>query len=174
MPCRALIFSIALALPAGFAFAQQPAARQPAAAPQAAPAQQQVPACVKQFLTLREDAAKKATYIKAASDRRASPTEACGLLKNFVDAEAKVVKYAEDQGVWCGIPPNAMADMKKSHAQSIALKTRVCQTAAAGGGRPAGPSLSDALGAPTSSPSAVKPGRGTFDTLTGSPLGGAR
>jgi hypothetical protein len=37
--------------------------------------------------------------------------------------------------------------------------------------RPAGPSLSDALGGPIPDSSNIKTGRGTFDTLTGTPLG---
>jgi hypothetical protein len=37
--------------------------------------------------------------------------------------------------------------------------------------RPAGPSLSDALTSPVPDANNIKTGRGTFDTLTGSPIG---
>ena len=50
------------------------------------------------------------------------------------------------------------------------MRTRVCQVAAAPQ-RPAAPTLSDALNAPIIDSSDIKTGRGTFDTLTGSPLG---
>ena len=65
--------------------------------------------------------------------------------------------------------------MKENHGKSQAVKQRVCQVAASGGGAPAaprGPSFSDALGT-TRVPDAnnVKSGgAGTFDTMTGNAL----
>jgi hypothetical protein len=50
------------------------------------------------------------------------------------------------------------------------MRKKVCAAAAAPQA-PAGPSLSDALGGPIiPTPQNVKPGRGTFDTLTGNVL----
>ena len=60
--------------------------------------------------------------------------------------------------------------MKQSRAKSDDIRNRVCQAAAAGPPRPAAPSLSDALNAPVPDSNNIKTGRGTFDTLTGSPL----
>ncbi len=129
------------------------------------------PQCMKDFVPLRDDATKKAAAIRAASERKVPPAEACSLFKVFVAAEAKVIKYARDNATWCGIPPDAIAQMKKNHDHSLALRTQVCKVAAAPQ-RPAAPSLSDALGAPNAAaPDTIKPGRGTFDTLTGTPLG---
>lgn len=136
----------------------------------------QEPPCMKDFAPLRDDAGKKAAAIKAASDRHAPPAEACQLFKTFSAAEAKVIKFVVENGTWCGIPPEAQAQMKAAHSKTIEIQTKVCKVAAMGGGRPAGPSLSDALGSGSSVPDTknVKPGRGTFDTLTGTPLGNAR
>jgi len=53
----------------------------------------------------------------------------------------------------------------------LEIRGKVCQAAAAGPPRPAGPSLSDALSAPITDSKNIKSGGGTFDTLTGSPLG---
>jgi hypothetical protein len=54
------------------------------------------------------------------------------------------------------------------------VRTRVCE-AAARGPAPSGPSLSEALGTSRlTDPSNIKRGGGTFDTLSGSPLGGIR
>jgi len=133
------------------------------------------PPCMKEFVPLRDDAGRKAAAIKAASDRHASPAEACQLFKVFSAAEAKVVKYVVVNGTWCGMPPEVAAQMKTNHERTVEMQARICKAAAMGGGRPAGPSLSDALGA-SSVPDTknVKPGRGTFDTLTGTPLGGPR
>jgi hypothetical protein len=92
------------------------------------------------------------------------------LFNAFSAAEAKMMKYAEDNSVWCGIPPQVLTGIKQAHAKTTEIRTKVCQAAAAPP-RPAGPSLSDALSAPVTDSSNIKTGRGTFDTLTGTPLG---
>jgi hypothetical protein len=148
-----------------------PSAVGPAAAQFPPPPQRQESPCVKDFSKLRDDAAKKASAIQSASARHATPHEACQLFNAFSAAEAKMLKYAVDNSVWCGIPPQVVNGIKQSHAKTNEIRTRVCQAAAAGPPRPAGPSLSDALNAPVIDSNDIKTGRGTFDTLTGTPLG---
>jgi hypothetical protein len=139
-----------------------------------APAAQEPP-CMKEFTVLRDETGKRAAAIRAASERKASPQEACGLFKNMVTAEAKFVKFAVDNGPWCGIPPEILKQLQDNHKQTLSVRTQVCKVAAQGPARPAGPSLSEALGAPSTSSSNVRTGHGgTFDTLTGTPLGGGR
>jgi hypothetical protein len=137
---------------------------QPPAQPQGEP-----PPCVKEFLSLRDAAAQKASVIRAASARHASASEACALFNTFSAAEAKMIKYAEDNAVWCGIPPQVVANIKKEHGKTSEIRARVCQAAAAPA-RPTAPSLSDALGSPIPDSNNIKTGRGTYDTLTGTPL----
>ena len=132
---------------------------------------QQEPPCVRDFGVLRDDASKKAAAIRAANVRKVPVQEACQLFNAFSAAEAKMMKYAEDNMVWCGIPRQVIDSMKQSHTKTTEIRTKVCQAAAAPP-RPAGPSLSDALSAPVTDSSNIKTGRGTFDTLTGTPLGG--
>lgn len=134
------------------------------------PQPQQEPPCVANFGKLRADAEKKAGAIKSASARRVPPREACQLFNVFLAAEAKMLKYAIDNSVWCGIPPQIIATLKQSHARTNEIRTKVCQVAAAPPPA-AGPTLSDALNAPIIDSKDIKPGRGTFDTLTGTPLG---
>ncbi len=82
-----------------------------------------------------------------------------------------MIKYAEDNTAWCGIPPQIVASIKQQHVKTTQIRGKVCQAAAAPP-RPAGPSLSDALGAPVPNAGNIKSGRGgTYDSLTGSPLG---
>jgi hypothetical protein len=139
---------------------------------QFAPPQQQEPPCLKDFLPLRDDAEKKAQAIRAASERKATPKEACSLFNALAAAEAKLVKFSIANATWCGIPPQAVEQMKTSHARTDQMRVRVCQMAA-NPQRPATPSLGDALGTTVvPDASTIKPGRGTFDTLTGTPLGG--
>jgi len=143
------------------------------AAPVAAqlqPPPDQMPPCVKQFIKLRTDAETKGKAIKAA-EGKVNAQGACKLFNAYAAAEAKMVEFAAANNVWCGIPPEAIVSMKKVHARTTEVRTRVCQAAAAGPPRPAGPSLSDALGGPVPASSNIKTGHGTFDTLTGSPIG---
>jgi hypothetical protein len=133
--------------------------------------QQQTPPCVQEFAKLRDDAQKKASAIRAASDRKAPPKEACGLFNAFSAAEVKLIKYAADNATWCGIPPEVVKNLQAAHVKTTDIQTKVCRAAAAPI-RPQGPSLSDALGS-GAVPDAnnIRTGRGTYDTLTGTPLG---
>ncbi|MFN3657418.1 MAG: hypothetical protein ACK4UO_09225 [Pseudolabrys sp.] len=131
---------------------------------------QQPPPCVQEFFKLRDDAQKKASAIRAANERKVPPKEACALFNTFAASEAKMIKYAVENQVWCGIPPEVIDSMKKGQAQGAGIRQKVC-AAAAQPQRPAGPSLSDTLGGPVPNSSNIKTGRGTFDTLTGTPLG---
>ena len=132
--------------------------------------QQQMPPCVQEFFKLRDDAEKKAATIKAANDRKASPKEACVLFTAFSASQNKMLKFVNENGQWCGIPPNIIEQIKQASAKVAEIRAKVCQVAAQPQ-RPQGPSLSDALSAPVPDSNNIKTGRGTFDTLTGSPLG---
>jgi hypothetical protein len=150
---------------------QGPAAASPWSGGAPPQQQQQQQACVEKFGVLRDDAQKKAGAIQAASKNKVDPKTACGLFNNFSAAEAKLVKYAADNVSACGIPPEIINNLKAQHQKTIGIQTRVCQVAA-NPPRPAGPSLSDVLGG-TAVPDAnnIRTGRGTYDTLTGTPLG---
>jgi hypothetical protein len=135
--------------------------------PQAGPP----PAC-QQLLTLRDETQKHGTAIQKANERKANVQEACRLFKNFLAAEAKFIKGLEDNSRTCGVPPDAIKQAKDGHAKAGQVGKQVCEAAAQGATRPAGPSLSDALGAgpvmPDSSKSST--GSGAFDTLSGNVL----
>jgi hypothetical protein len=80
-----------------------------------------------------------------------------------------MLKYTNENGVWCGIPKNVADQIKLAVTKVSEIRTKICQVAA----QPAaqGPSLSDALISPVPDSNNIKTGRGTFDTLTGSPIG---
>jgi|SRR5580704_7172915 hypothetical protein len=129
------------------------------------------PPCFNEFMPLRQEAEKRALAVREASAKKATPQEACKLIGRFSEAEARVVKFVQDKGSSCGIPADAAKQMKANHGNTTEMLKRVC-AAAAGPPRPAGPTLSDALNSVTKlpTPEEVKPGRGTFDTLTGNAL----
>ena len=132
--------------------------------------QQQMPPCVQEFFKLRDDAEKKAAAIKAANERKASPKEACVLFTALANSQSKMLKFVNENGQWCGIPANVTEQIKQGTVKVAEIRTKVCQVAAAPP-RQQGPSLSDALSAPVPDSNNIKTGRGTYDTLTGSPLG---
>jgi hypothetical protein len=130
--------------------------------------------CQNGFGSLKTEAETKAKAIQAAGKRKAPPQEACKLIGAFSQAELKMIKFIETNTVKCRIPPQAAEQMKKGHANTEQLLTKVCAAAANGGGPqgPAAPSLSEALGS-ASLPEAKatkRSGGSTFDTLNGNVL----
>ena len=135
--------------------------------PQPAP---QEPPCIKDFTKLRNETDKLAGEVMAAQKRKAALPEACKLLTAFEASQAKLLTYAKANQTWCGIPPQLIQQISAGHDNVAKARTKVCAMAAQPQ-RPAGPSLSDALSAPIPDSRNIKTGRGTFDTLTGTPLG---
>src|SRR5512139_870263 len=130
------------------------------------------PDCMKAFAPLREEAEKRGKLIKAASDRHASPDEACKLIRSFSQAESKMLKYVETNTAKCGIPAQIGEQLKAGHKNTEAMQTKVSTVAQQMQQRgPAGPSLSEVLGS-ASAPeaNAAKKGGSTFDTLNGNVL----
>jgi hypothetical protein len=130
-------------------------------------------ACMKGFVPLREDAEKRGKLIKAASDRKAAPDEACKLIASFGQAEVKMIKYIEANAAKCGIPPQVSDQLKAGHKNTEALQAKVCNVAQQMQAQKAAaaPSLSEALGsvqAPEAQ--ATRKGGSTFDTLNGNVL----
>lgn len=132
-------------------------------------------ACMAEFKPLRDETEKRGKAIKAASDRRASAQEACGLIRNFSAAELKLMKYVVANQRRCGIPDEIPNQMKQGRATTEKLLAQVCNAAKqqqAAPAAPAGPSLSEALGS-VALPEATRTkrsGGSTFDTLSGNVL----
>lgn len=118
------------------------------------------------FPPIREQAEKGALAIRAAGERKAPREELCSLFTKFAAAESRMMKFLETNQTVCGVPADAVKQGKAQHAKTQQIRKNVCSA----GPGPQGPSLSDALGGPALPDAAPKPGRGTFDTLTGSPL----
>ena len=124
------------------------------------------------FVPLREEAEKRGKLIKAASDRRAPPDEACKLIGNFGQAEIKMIKYVEAHAAKCGIPPQISEQLKNGHKNTETMQKKVCAVAQQQQKGPAGPSLSEVLDSSAALPEATttKKGGSTFDTLNGNVL----
>jgi hypothetical protein len=176
MNLRRALFIAAFVLPtaAGPALAQVQPRPAPASPFDQPPQRQDEPPCMKDFTKLRDDAEKRAVAVMAAQKNKVPLPEACKLLTAFSASQERLLAFAKKNETWCGIPPELIQQISVGHANVAKARTKVCQMAAAPQ-RPAGPSLSDALGGPIPDASNIKTGRGTgtFDTLTGTPLGGS-
>jgi hypothetical protein len=130
--------------------------------------------CMKEFAPLREAAEKRGKLIQAASARHAPPDEACKLIGQYSQAEAKMVKFVDTNSRKCGIPENVGQQLHANHKATESMHQKVCDVAKQAKMRgPAGPSLSEALGSAGSGfPEATTPKKGgsTFDTLSGNVL----
>jgi hypothetical protein len=129
--------------------------------------------CMKEFAPLREDAERRGKLIKVASERHATPEEACKLIGSFGQAEIKMIKYVETHASKCGIPPQIPEQLKNGHKNTENMQQKDCAAAQQAQQRgPAGPSLSEVLGSAAVLPEATptKKGGSTFDTLNGNVL----
>lgn len=155
--------SLVLAVCALAAFAREGSAQQPPML------------CANEFLPLREAVEREGMAVKALADRKAPREQVCSQIKKFAATEAKYVKYLTDNQSWCGVPPEAIKQVKATHSHTLKLRTQVCEGGGAMGGGPPGPppgpGLSEALGTAQSfAPASPKTARGTYDTLTGNPF----
>lgn len=136
------------------------------------PASAQMP-CANEVIPLREAVEKQGTALKAAVDRKADRSEVCNKVKSFAAAEAKFVKYLEENQSWCGVPAEALKQVKATHSHTLKMRGQVCAAGPTAGppGPPPGPGLSEALGtARRVAPPSANNDRGTYNTLTGNPL----
>jgi hypothetical protein len=129
------------------------------------------PQCLAQFNLHREEVEKRAIAARTGGEKHVSREEMCKLVGAYAAAEAKWIKYSEDNMVNCGIPKEAVSHIKTAHTHTMDIRKKIC-SAGPGPAGPATPSLSDALGTtrlPLAETEKRKSG-GTLDTLTGNPL----
>jgi hypothetical protein len=86
-------------------------------------------ACMKGFVPLREEAERRGKLIKAASERKAPPDEACKLIGNFGQAELQMIKYVETNWAKCGIQPQIADQLRNGHKNTEKMQKQVCAEA---------------------------------------------
>jgi hypothetical protein len=120
------------------------------------------------FQTFSAEAQKRGAAVTAAMKAKVDRKEICALMTNFVAAETTVIKFLEDNKVWCGVPEQVLSVSKANHEKSLKFRTAACTDDAP---HPKVPTLSDAIKSPSvDTAKNTRTGRGTFDTLTGNPL----
>jgi hypothetical protein len=130
-----------------------------------------MPPCLQKFLPMRAEAEKRAGVLQAGINKKKAPPELCQLFRSFSEAEEKVVSYAAANQAGCGIPADAIAQMKKNHVKTVEVRDKVCNFAQQQQTKQPGPNLGEALGfggLPTAE--TTRSGTGTLDSLSGNPL----
>jgi len=105
---------------------------------------QSMPPKCRELLAIRDELQKHGQAIEAANTKRADVKVACGLFRKYITTEAKMLKMLEADGALCGAPPQAIQQVRGSHAKSQQIGKQVCDAAARGPAHGA-PSLHDAL-----------------------------
>jgi hypothetical protein len=150
---------------------QQPRPFTPPAAGPAFPGfgQQEKPPCYDEFVAHGNEISKRFEAAQGGINKRLSAKEICGLLTRLSQTETKAMKFVEQNNAKCGFPPEMLQNVKMRNAKTEEFRKQAC-TAAARPARPAEPTLSDALSAPSVGKDNTKTGAGTLDSLFGNPL----
>jgi hypothetical protein len=82
--------------------------------------------CLKEFTPLRDETARRAKLIKAATEHRFAPGEACQLVHNYELAQTKMIDYAVAHASACGIPVKITDQLRANHENTLALMRKVC------------------------------------------------
>jgi hypothetical protein len=91
------------------------------------------PPCVAEFMRLRDGVQKTGLAAKAGHDKNASREEMCKLIETFTAAEDKWVKYTVDNAAVCGIPAEAVKQIKTNHEHTLLILRQVCSAGPAPG-----------------------------------------
>ncbi len=130
------------------------------------------PPCFTEFSKLRIEVEKRGAAAKAANERKAPREEFCKVVSALAGAAEKWAKYTEKEAKGCGIPGDAVTQIKAESEHLGKLKTQVCTAGAPAAAGP--PSLSEALGTDRmpiddGNKATAKRG-GVLDSMTGAPV----
>ena len=89
---------------------------------------------------MRKEAEERGRLIKAASDRKAPPDEACKLIASFGQSEIRMIKYLEANSAQCGTSPAITDRLRIGHRNTEKMQKQVCAIAQQGPSTGLGPS----------------------------------
>jgi hypothetical protein len=90
------------------------------------PAGASQPPCFAEFLRLRSEVEKQGVAAKAANERHVQREEFCKLITALSVASSKWAKFTVSKGKDCGIPPDAVAQIKGQDEHLAGLKKQAC------------------------------------------------
>jgi hypothetical protein len=86
--------------------------------------------CAAEIAPLLADAEDKGKAIKPAAATKQQPL-VCQAFRNLAAAEGKLIKYFEDHGTECRVPPDALKARKGNFAKIVEIRTKVCDSKSA-------------------------------------------
>jgi hypothetical protein len=104
--------------------------------PQAGGSQDQ---CMTDFQPLRDEAERHVKLIKAAGNRHATPEEACPLIRNFAQAEIKMIRFVEAHATQCGPLARIADQLRNGYRETENMQRKVCAVAQQRSPRPGPP-----------------------------------
>jgi hypothetical protein len=115
---------------------------------------------------------KRGAAAKAANERHAPREEFCKVISALAGAAEKWARYTEKEAKGCGIPGDAVTQIKAESEHLGKIKTQICSAGPAAAAGP--PSLSEALGTDRmpiddGNKATAKRG-GVLDSMTGAPV----
>src|SRR5262249_55810124 len=78
------------------------------------------------FNAISAEAQKRGSAVGDAVKAHAEHKQVCALMTTFVAAETKVVKFLEDNKLFCGIPDQVITNAKANHEKSLKFRTVAC------------------------------------------------
>jgi hypothetical protein len=145
---------------------QQQQQQQQQPPPQEFQQQQQAPNVCANFVPIRQEAEKGMAALNSANERKAPREEFCQIFKKLASTTGKIAKFLADHQGQCNVPVEAVQRAKADNSKIVGYRNQACSAPAA----PAGPRLSDVLGAPIPETNPNRPNDSIFNTLTGNPL----
>jgi len=124
------------------------------------------PSVCDSFVSIRKEAEQGMAALQAANQRKAPREEFCQIFTRLSVATSKMSKFMEQNKSVCRVPDEAIQHARADYVKIMGFRKQACAQNAA----PAGPSLSDVLGAPLLPDSTSNKQDGIFNTLTGNPL----
>jgi hypothetical protein len=67
--------------------------------------------------------------VKAAKGKQLDPTVFCAKSGGLIAAENALIAYMEKNKDWCGVPDEALDNLKANHAKSAAFSAKACKVA---------------------------------------------
>jgi hypothetical protein len=92
-------------------------------------------ACMKEFVPLRQEAEARGRLIKAASERHASPGEACELIGSFAQSEIRMIGYVDANATKCAIAPEVVDELRAAYNRTEVMRKKICAVAQQAPGR---------------------------------------
>jgi hypothetical protein len=73
---------------------------------------------------------KVGAMVAAAKGKPIDPTVYCKVSQPFIAADNALIAFMEKNKDWCGIPDEAIANVKSNHVKSVGFTNKACSVAA--------------------------------------------